>query len=186
MVSEICFIDCETTGLDPERHVPWEIGLIVGDETCEWIIELSIKEMSRADPQALRLTHYYERVATEEGPPPRWIWGSNHGTVSHPGREPFARWLAGFIGTRHLAGNVVSFDARMIGDFLKRNGAPPIWHYHLIDVENIAAGRLGLTPPWKSEDLSRALGVDPDQYERHTALGDARWAAAMYEAAMAK
>jgi hypothetical protein len=29
--------------------------------------------------------------------------------------------------------------------------------------------------------LSRALGVDPDAYDRHTALGDARWVRAQYD-----
>jgi hypothetical protein len=37
-------------------------------------------------------------------------------------------------------------------------------------------------PPWDSEVLSRAVGVDPNAYERHTALGDARWARDIYDA----
>ena len=40
------------------------------------------------------------------------------------------------------------------------------------------------TPPWDSDALSRAVGVNPDDFDRHTALGDARWAKAMYEAVM--
>jgi hypothetical protein len=78
-----------------------------------------------------------------------------------------------------------------------------MWHYHLIDVEALAAGwiaaqsgpvpiliagaNVGLVsgrPPWRSEELSRAVGVDPDDFDRHTALGDARWAKAIYEAVM--
>lgn len=30
----------------------------------------------------------------------------------------------------------------------------------------------------------RAVGVDPDRFEKHTAIGDARWAKACYEAVM--
>lgn len=39
--------------------------------------------------------------------------------------------------------------------------------------------------PWKSEDLSRRVGVEPPgEDERHTALGDARWAERIYNAIM--
>lgn len=41
-----------------------------------------------------------------------------------------------------------------------------------------------LLPPWDSNDLSRAVGVDPDLFKRHTAMGDALWAAAIYERVM--
>ena len=38
------------------------------------------------------------------------------------------------------------------------------------------------SPPWKSDDLSEALGVKVSDEDRHTALGDARWAMAIYDA----
>ena len=64
--------------------------------------------------------------------------------------------------------------------------------YHLIDVEALAVGwvcawdrtdgRPGITPPWRSDDLSTALGVPPPAKDtRHTALGDAAWALAIYD-----
>lgn len=40
-------------------------------------------------------------------------------------------------------------------------------------------------PPWRSDDLSRACGVEPPgDGERHTALADARWARDLYDALM--
>ena len=37
--------------------------------------------------------------------------------------------------------------------------------------------------PWKSDDLSRLVGVEPPgESDRHTAMGDARWARAIYDA----
>ena len=37
-------------------------------------------------------------------------------------------------------------------------------------------------PPYSSTDLSKLLGVDPEQFEpKHTALADARWAKAVFE-----
>ena len=45
------------------------------------------------------------------------------------------------------------------------------------------AGGTPLPPPWHVDDLSRACGVDPARpEERHTALGDARWAMRLYDA----
>jgi hypothetical protein len=60
---------------------------------------------------------------------------------------------------------------------------PVTWHYHLIDVEAVMVGahvaRFGAPPalPWDSDELSRSVGVEPPSGDdRHTALGDARWA----------
>jgi hypothetical protein len=115
----------------------------------------------------------------------------------------------------HLAGAVVSFDAERLWKLLRANGECPMWHYHLIEVEALAAGwvaaqcigqandgksrgtipvsvdgkiidNINGRPPWKSDSLSRAVGVEPDDFDRHTALGDARWAKAIYEAVMGK
>ena len=45
-----------------------------------------------------------------------------------------------------------------------------------------ADGEPGIRPPWRSADLSTALGVPPpDEATRHTALGDAAWALAIYD-----
>ncbi|BDB62383.1 hypothetical protein [Rhodococcus sp. RDE2] len=39
-----------------------------------------------------------------------------------------------------------------------------------------------VAPPWRSDDLSRACGVEPPtKDERHTALGDARWVKRWYD-----
>ena len=38
-----------------------------------------------------------------------------------------------------------------------------------------------LSLPWKSDDLSAAIGITPPDKDRHTALGDARWAKTIYE-----
>ncbi|MGH3304433.1 MAG: hypothetical protein ACRDOK_22680 [Streptosporangiaceae bacterium] len=92
----------------------------------------------------------------------------------------------------HLAGAVVSFDAEVLGARMRAHGICPSWHYHLIDVEALAVGCLarrgavvssfGL--PWKSDDLSAALGVQVSHEDRHTALGDARWALRIWDAVM--
>jgi DNA polymerase III epsilon subunit-like protein len=36
--------------------------------------------------------------------------------------------------------------------------------------------------PWNSNQLSRRLGVDPDNFARHTAMGDVQWCLAQWRA----
>lgn len=123
--------------------------------------------------------------------------------------EELASVLASLLDGTHMVGSVPDFDARFLRRFLARYGQCFTAHYHLIDVEALAVGYLhGVTRcavdqldamdrprdalkqlphrvaslPWDSEALSRAVGVDPDQFDRHTALGDARWARAIYDA----
>jgi len=112
----------------------------------------------------------------------------------------FAEAFAALTRGAHLVGAVISFDEERLRRLLRANGECPMWHYHLVDVEAMAAGWIGhldstgdiehaawgyvddAEPPWDSTNLSLAVGVDPEQFDRHTALGDARWARAIYDA----
>ena len=167
MNAPICFVDTETTGLDPDQHQIWEVGLILPDGTeHEWTLPV---DLGRADAIGLKIGRYYDRAVDAIRTMPR----------------PFAEQFEELTRGLHLAGCVISFDEERLRKLLRANGACPGWHYHLVDVEAIAAGMTRTPPPWNSNDLSLAVGVDPEQFDRHTALGDARWAKAVYEAAMA-
>lgn len=184
-MSGVVFVDIETTGLNPGYHDIWEVALIVDEEEFTWQM---IPDLTRADSGALRVSRFYERankaVAAENWDNPQTVAGK----------------VAVLTANRHLVGAVPSFDAGFLSRFLHRQGFRDAWHYHLIDVEALAIGylwgihdmesdeirRAGIDTatglPWDSEALSRVLGVDPDKFDRHTALGDARWAKAIYEA----
>lgn len=65
----------------------------------------------------------------------------------------------------------------------------------VIDIENVAAGYIrGLhaargtdmpvLPPYDSNELSRAVNVNPDDFQRHTAMGDVQWVRAQWDAIM--
>lgn len=211
------FLDCETTGLDPDRHEIWEVALILRDSEgveVERVWQLPV-DLGRADPMALGIGRWYER---------RWPWPAYDRlllpnandeklamgavTASEPYVVPESRmgeWAALFAeltdGT-HLVGAVISFDEERLRRLLRRHHACPTWHYHLVDVEALAAGWLGgryederfaapddtgviYRPPWNSAELSRAVGINPDRFDKHTALGDARWARAIYDVVMA-
>lgn len=95
-------------------------------------------------------------------------------------------WLR---GTPRVVGAVPNFDDLGLFDLLYRTGQikpdDELWNYHLVCAENYAAGALGLdvSDDWDSEELSKAVGVDPSAFARHCAVDDALWAEAMYEAA---
>jgi hypothetical protein len=195
MSAPIAFLDTETTGLDPDRHQIWEVALIKPDG-AEHVWQFPINEME-ADPFALNIGHYWDRhwepgvqeisqiTAVYEAHTPE----SRRGNFPREGRAitPGAMWCHHFRNLTaglHLVGAVVSFDEERLRRLLNRNGVLHRWHYHLCDVEALAAGRLGIEPPWDSDDLSAALGVTVSDEDRHTALGDAKWAKRIYDAVM--
>lgn len=210
-MTNLVFIDTETTSLRPDRRA-WEIGIIervpvtvrhpdgpdtssTQDRERHWLIAAEDLDLGNADPMALKIGRFYERHPQASA---QWTTGLR-------GIRREARALAEVEEvTRgaHLVGAVVSFDADVLGQRMRAHGICPSWHYHLIDIEALAVGYLSHSAargsdgrelagsitalPWKSEALSRALGVDPDDFERHSALGDARWACAIYDAVMGR
>lgn len=165
-MTRLAFVDLETTGLDPKRHEPYEIAIITDDGTeHSWWLPV---DLSRADSNALRISRYYERHPPDVD-------------LDNPSRvaSDIARLTAG----AHLVGMVPSFDAAFLTVLLQRHGLTSAWHYHIVDCEALAAGHLRQPPPWKSDELSRAAGVEPPgPGERHGALADARWAKRLYVA----
>lgn len=183
-MTDIAFVDTETLGLDPDYHPVWEVALILDDTEYVWQVEVTAREKALAHPIALEVARFAERYNVERDALPR---------------EQVARELWDLIPDRcHLVGAVISFDEERLRRMLWHYGLPIPWHYHLVDVEALAAGWLaaghdwseGLPvgdkarPPWDSTELSLAVGVDPERFTRHSALGDARWAKAIYEAVM--
>jgi hypothetical protein len=55
-------------------------------------------------------------------------------------------------------------------------------HMWTLPKEGPWVGRTPIGPPWKSDELSRACGVEPPGGDRHTALADAKWALRWYDA----
>jgi hypothetical protein len=107
--------------------------------------------------------------------------------------------IADLTWGRHLVGAVPDFDARMMRTFLRRHGRLEGWHYHLLDVEALAVGaiaeqvrgeqnpmadlfRAKIAIPYKSTELGLHFGVETREAEKHTAMGDARWARDLYDA----
>lgn len=198
------FIDTETTGLDPDRHAIWEVALITPDGN-EHVWQFPVDEMS-ADPFALDIGRYWDRRWSDDNDVPvlTAIYGAHErrsrrknfpdeGRAIRPSRV-WAQHFRDLTAGCHLAGAVVSFDEERLRRLLRSLGVLPRWHYHLIDVEALAVGYLMREPvragfdgsmlPWKSDELSAELDVTVSEEDRHTALGDAKWAMRVYDAVM--
>ncbi|KAB2347320.1 3'-5' exonuclease family protein [Actinomadura rudentiformis] len=199
-MTRICFLDTETTGLGRDDDI-WEFAAIVREpDGAEWEYHMFIQH----DTQ--RCARLPEEFLTDH----RARFPISGDADWHPdvrSRKGAAYEIANILsGGPHIVGAVPSFDTERIALLLRRFGLEPDWHYHLIDVETMAVGWLNgvaarvtdealmdgheapaldrsrLAPPWDSNAIARAIGVDPDAYERHTAMGDVRWVRAQYDA----
>lgn len=158
----LCFIDTETTGLDPRIHQPYEV--------CWWREDMDEPRtlhlphsLDYADGTALRIGGYFDR-----------------------GMEPFRdsghcrNELLAALADVTLVGSNPAFDAAMLANFVGH----AVWHHRMIDVSNVAMMVLDRPRPMGlaeiQEWLANSAGIEvpiPD----HTAEGDVRTTRAVYE-----
>ena len=173
----LVFLDTETLGLGINDPI-WEIAAIRREsDGTENRYHFHV-----SDAEGRRLT-------PPDGFPDRFRadFNARYGKAPMGSRLDLAPLLRDLFRDRpHVVGAVPNFDTERIAHQFGVDG----WHYHLIDVENLAVGYLAgrgepLPPlPWNSDDLSRAVGVDPDRFRRHEAMADAEWARAIYDRVM--
>jgi oligoribonuclease (3'-5' exoribonuclease) len=185
-MTPLIILDCETTGLQPDRHTPWEIAwqLAIHDnwilklvQAESFLVRLTEEEYEMADPAALRVGRFDDRYGGDMRSMD-YVAGALQGSCSMVSR------LAKTDKVPHLVGAVPSFDHAMLTRWFGWPGfGEGHWHYHLVDVENLIAGKLGIAPPWDSDELTARIGVEPiDEEFRHTAAGDVQWAVLLYAA----
>jgi hypothetical protein len=193
MSAPLVFLDTETTGVHPGRQV-WEVAMIRRDADGERETQFFIGvDLKRADPFGLKVGGFYERhpygqyLSGLRTTVPSWDEMEDGPDYynSYKAAELVAQWTHG----AHIVGAVPNFDTEVLSKMLRESELTPAWHYHLIDVEALAVGYLHgkgwseFALPWNSDDLNAQLGLDPvPDDERHTALGDARWAMRIYDA----
>lgn len=167
------FLDLETTGLyEWMGHEPWDIGMIVRDpwlgsyldRPYQWFIK---PDLEKADPIALGVGRFYKRLPREWADP-----------------QMVAAKIAQLFDRAIIVGNVIDFDVRMLSYWARRHGWCLTNNYHLVDVETLIAGKLGLKPPWNSRELFAKIGIDTEQFALHTGMGDAEMARAGYDAVL--
>lgn len=182
-MTKIVFLDTETTGLHPDRRA-WDVGLIVrdldhpetGDVEHQWLVDADDLDLGNADPFGLKVGKFYERHPRYNDTEDPWL-------VVYEESDVLSR-VERLTRGATLVGAVPNFDTEVLGTRMRANGILPSWHYHLVDVETLAAGWLRKPPPWDFDDLLAACGLKYDEADRHTALGDARMARDLYDAVL--
>lgn len=196
MSAPLVFLDTETTGLAYHDEI-WEIAAIRretdGTENRLHLLVDHDEQLCAELPEPF-LSDHMER------------WPLNDSGVTS--RTDASSLVTGFLrptdggdGSKaHIVGAVPNFDTERLQRMCRERGVPWPAHHHLVDVENLTVGFLAaitsrprllspdrlpsLQPPWDSNELSAAVGVDPEQFARHTAMGDAEWAMAIYDRVM--
>jgi hypothetical protein len=163
----IAFAGVSTTGLCAEMHEIWEAALIVSEEGREQVYTWQLPiNLERTDPAVLELSHFRGRRLPDH---------------QLAGLSGFADALTELTVGVHLVCVRAEFTGEFLRRLLHRHGCVEGWH-HLVDAESLAAGRLATPPPWDLRKLSSVLGVNVDQFATDTAIGNAQWAKAVYEA----
>lgn len=192
-------VDTETTSLFPDYEngtgVIWELAIVEHGSGAAKLWRMK-PDLAKADPGALRVGQFYERTkdmcARCERPDrahdlttpllsrgePEW---------SHP--ATLAAEVARDLDDATIVGANPAFDAAFLTAFLRCHGQAPTWHYRLRDIGSMAWAWLaarGVSPEKRPLDagtdyLAEMLGVYPDKFERHSALGDCLLVGAMLD-----
>ncbi|GAA0719417.1 hypothetical protein Drose_05740 [Dactylosporangium roseum] len=179
----LTFTDTETISLHRETRLAWEIAMVRrepdGTETeAEFFI--ADVDLTHADPQSLKFGRFHERYRQQHD-------DRSDADGEYLPEFSAARKVEQMTRGAMLLGGNPAFDDLHLDRLLRRYGLCPSWHYHPWDVTAYVAGALGVPAGagLKSDDISRMIGVDPDAFDRHTAMGDVRWLMAQYQAVLA-
>ncbi|MGW3442208.1 3'-5' exonuclease [Streptomyces sp. NPDC001076] len=186
----IAFVDVETTHLSAEIGEAWEVAVILrefeddGTTTdTEYVWEFSI-DPETVDPEALRVGRWHERRQL----PARTTQAAFTGSIPavRMSRAEAVKAIVNVLSGAVLVGSNPAFDDRFLRKLVGPGNAQ--WHYRPYDIVQLAAAKIGAQQagplPWPTHAMSRAVGVEPPSKEvAHTALGDARWARDVHDAA---
>lgn len=178
---DIVFLDTETLGLDPYAPI-WELAAVRRNA-----------DTGEEHEMVVHVEHRPERWVVDF--PEKFLADYRARYTPTDAITPYeaAHTLNAFCyGKPTLVGANPAFDTERIArQWLEPLGIDRPWHYHLMDIEAVAIGYLkaqGMLPPgpWKSDQLSALLGVSPDDYPRHTAMGDVNWVMAQWDTVFGK
>lgn len=177
-MTRLIFLDTETTSLDRYTRRIWDIAYIIRDPDMDDVEQQFFldPDLIDANQVSLKIGGYYQRHPNfspdREGP---FLTSTN----------TLVRTVALDFMDAIIIGAVPSFDEETLAHLFYEKGKPITWHYHLMDIESFAAGRIGRQPPWDFDKLLAYYGLAYGQ-DRHTALGDARMVRDLYDKVLAQ
>lgn len=178
-MSALVFLDTETNARHAQRR-PWEIAMIRRDGHIQHEVSIFIDiadiDLEHADPESLRISGFHTRH-------PHFGAAVTAGQLHSRERDAAVtvrEWTAGAA----VYGINPGFDITCLEPMMARHDLTPAWFYPPQDVATLAGEHLlsrGLMPARDVETLSAQCGVPVPYEHRHTALGDARWAATWFD-----
>lgn len=179
-MSELVFLDTEANARHAQRR-PWEIAMIRrdgrgGEQEITIFIDIADIDLDNAEPESLRISGFHRRH-------PHFGYTLTAGQYHCRERDAAAMvydWTAGAA----VYGINPDFDVTCLEPMMGRHALTPVWFYAPQDVAMLASEHLlglGQMPARDVEALSVQCGVPVPQADRHTALGDARWAASWFD-----
>lgn len=166
------------------------------DHEYQWFVHPIDIELERADPKALEIGQFWERhphgaILIEMGARSMLANGRigdllaldlrTLPTLTRVRRAGhIARDVHGLTRCRApIYGSNPGFDMLTLEHMLSEEGLTADWHYHPNDVPNLIEGWLigrgcpeRIPTSRRSEDYCRAVDIEPNNYARHSALGD--------------
>lgn len=173
---ELVFLDTECTGLDLDADI-WEFAAVRRHADGS---RSELHMFIEHDPiKAARLPEPFHTSYTIRCPvdPDQLI----------PQRKAVME-IFEFIGYNAVVvGAVAAYDSQRLAVLFSRyRMPPPPWLYTVVDVCAMAAGFLraqgeSVEFPVHVDRVARRLGIEPDEYSRHTALGDIEFVEDIYD-----
>ena len=200
----LLFNDNETTGLDFINDEVWQVHFLAA-RTGETRAFDSFTRLITHDTEKMKkLPEKFQKIHSD-------IWSNPDytGLVRTPfaAMKEFIEWresIANEGEKAHFIAANPTFDSIMLmnNQIIPFSVFYQIFDYHLIDIEAFAWGWLrhqelnlswsvpsveALTPresflPFKSDDLSKALGIYNEDAHKHDAISDTEWLVAMWKA----
>ena len=164
----LAFIDCETSGLDPQRHEIIELAVVLAKQVerpgkgpkieiileKEWKIKMQHPEV--AEEQALRINGYNEAD---------WVFAFD--------LEQVMKEFAKITESASFVSHNIVFDYGFVQKAFEKTGVSSKMHYAKIDTISMALARLYDVPQAQGFSLNKLCELfKVDNKRAHTALAD--------------